>query len=166
MSAGRHPEERAPMGDPAIKVLGIYWLGMTDEMVSAQRSILFPGDAGRQEADCQIREQLSSVVLIEVFVENRDEAFDIADFVQPRIGVDADHWQAAWAEAYLTIDGTSLAVERWSSAPQTGDLRIAFFVHYWDRSAPLRSSYGEIIGLEPQPMPDRLARLVPYEFAD
>ncbi|MFZ1103453.1 MAG: hypothetical protein WAN86_11540, partial [Hyphomicrobiaceae bacterium] len=88
------------------------------------------------------------------------------EFAQAAIGVSRGNWQVAWAEAYLSPDGASLAVQRWSPAPAAGDLRIAFFIHFWDPTLPLQSSYGEIACPQPQPMPDRLERLVPFVFVD
>jgi hypothetical protein len=156
------------MGDPTIKVLGIYRLNVTDELFREQHSILYPDSLGvsRAISEPQIREQLDSVVLVEALVRDRDNRFDVSDFTQAQVGIARDHWQVAWAEAYLSLDGTALAVERWSPAPESGDLRIAFFIHGWDPMSPLLSSYGEISCPQPQPMPDRLARLVPFEPVD
>jgi hypothetical protein len=157
------------MGEPTVRVLGIYRLNVTDELFREQLSILYPDDRGgvsRAISERQIREQLGSVVLVEAHILNRDRRFDVSDFTQARIGVPRDSWQVAWAEAYLSLDGTSLSVERWSPTPESGDIRIAFFIHGWDPSSPLHSSYGAIICPQPQPMPDRLERLVPFEPVD
>src|SRR5215470_7365229 len=103
------------MAEPTIKVLGIYRLNVTDELVRRQHSILYPDslDVTRAISEPQIREQLGSVVLVEALVLNRDSRFDVRDFTQAQIGVPRDRWQAPWAEAYLSLDGTSLAVARW-----------------------------------------------------
>jgi hypothetical protein len=154
------------MSEPTITVLGIYRLNVTDELVLAQHSILYGNDGrsvSRTETESQIREQLGSVVLVEALVVNRDKRFDVSDFTQAQIGVPPDRWQAAWAEAYLSSpEGTALVEKRWAPMPEQGDLRIAFFLHYWDKATPLQTSYGEIICPEPQPMPSRLERLVPF----
>jgi hypothetical protein len=156
------------MTDPIVKVLGVYRLNVTAELFAKQLSILHPNDAGvsRAEAERQIREQLCSVVLIEAVVVNRDQHFDASDFTQAQIGLPSNRWQAAWAEAYLSPDGTALAAKRWSPAPAYGDLRIAFFFHYWNETVPLQTSYGEIMCPAPQPMPSRLERLVPFISVD
>ena len=99
-------------------------------------------------------------------VSNRDTQFNVGDFLQRRVGVSRENWQVAWAEAYLTLDGTSLAVERWDPMPESNDLRIAFFLHNWDSSRPLASSYGDIVCPAPAAMPERLEKLVPYEVVD
>lgn len=157
------------MSEPLVKVLGIYRLDVTDDLVSAQCSVLHSGAETSNlpsEAVREVRDQLFSVVLVEAVVENRDEHFSMDDFAQAQKGVERSHWQAAWAEAFLTLDGTSLVEERWSAAPEFGDIRIAFFMHNWCPSAPLQSSYGECACPPPQPMPPRLAELVPFELVD
>lgn len=153
------------MTEPIVTVLGVYRRRLTDELFVEQHSILYPNDGtgvSRTESERQIREQLGSVVLIEAVVVNRDQRFDASDFTQAQIGLPRDRWQAAWAEVYLSPDGTALAVDRWSPAPERGDLRIAFFFHYWNETVPLQTSYGEIVCPAPQPMPSRLERLVPF----
>jgi hypothetical protein len=156
------------MGEPTIKVLGIYRLDVTDELFREQHSILYPDSLGvsRAISELEIRQQLESVVLVEALVLDRDSQFDVDDFTQAQLDTPRERWQVAWAEAYLSHDGTCLAVERWSPAPESGDLRIAFFIHCWDPTLPLLSSYGEIDCPQPQPMPDRLAQLVPFEPVD
>ena len=62
------------------------------------------------------------------------------------------------------MDGESLAVEHFDPTPQSGDLRIAFYFHYFDPGKPLMSSYGDLICPAPAAMPERLARLVPYQL--
>jgi hypothetical protein len=157
------------MNEPRIEVLGVYRLPVTEELFREQFDILYGypmSEPERAQAERQCREQLSSVVLVEASVHNRDQTFDVGRFTQPQEGVPEANWQVAWAEAYLTPDGESLAVERWSKPPQSGDLRAAFFVHFWQPGLPLRTSYGEVECPAVQEMPERLARLVPYEPVD
>ena len=157
------------MGEPTIDVVGVYRLKVTDDLFREQLSILYPADlpdVARAAAEREVREQLESIVLIESLVHNQDARFDVGDFVQPREDVPRENWQVAWAEAYLSSDGESLAVNRWSPAPESGDLRVAFFLHHWDPTRPLLSTYGAIECPPPQAMPERLERLVPYEPVD
>ena len=114
----------------------------------------------------QCRAEIESAVLVEAMVRNRDERFDTGHFSQRIEGVKRDNWQVAWAEAFLTSDGTSLAVARWNGSPDTGDLRVAFFIHSWDSGQPLKSSYGDIQCPMPAPMPERLAKLLAYVNTD
>ena len=153
------------MAEPKIEVLGVYKLPVTDEMFREQFNAMYGYPMSRFErvqAELQCREQLSSIVLIEVLVRDRDERFDMGQFTQAQDGVPRANWQAAWAETYLTPDGEALSAERWSEPPQSGDLRVAFFVHFWQPEKPLCTSYGEVGCPAVQEMPERLARMVPY----
>ncbi len=152
------------MSAPQVDVLGVYRLPVTDELFREQYEILYGDPDPRAEQQC--RQQLASVVLVELLVRDRGERFEVGQFTQPQEGVPKANWQVPWAEAYLTPDGEALAVPRWDEPPQTGDLRIAFFFHYWQPEIPLRSSYGEFQCPAVQEMPERLRRLVPYEPVD
>lgn len=99
-------------------------------------------------------------------MENRDGRFSTGDFSQAQDGVPRDNWQVAWAEAFLTLDGNSLLVERWKEPPEGSDLRVAFFMHFWDEMKPLLTSYNEVRCPPVSEMPTRLKKLVPYEPLD
>jgi hypothetical protein len=158
------------MAGPTVEVLGVYRLHVSDDLFREQFDGLYgypmsPGE--RRNAERQCREQLESLVLVEAVVSNRDRRFHVGDFAQARAGQPKDNWQVAWAEAFLTSDGESLLVPRLSrDAPPDDPLRVAFFIHYWDSAQPLQSTYGEVECPAPQPMPERLERLVPFEPVD
>ena len=155
--------------DPQIEVLGVYRLSVTEELFRWQFRILHGHPMSKRErtqAEQECRKQLSSIVLVEAMVQNRDDTFDIGQFTQPQPNLPEGSWQVAWAEAYLTPDGDSLLVDRWSDPPATGDLRVAFFLHFWQPNETLRSSYGDVPCPPVEDMPERLARLVPYEPVD
>jgi hypothetical protein len=157
------------MDKPRIEILGIYALHVSDELFRKQFDILYGYEMSEKYkllAEKQCRDQLNSTVLVEVKVMNRDSQFDVSHFTQPINNVPKDNWQTAWAEAYLCPDGESLIVERWSSAPKSGDLRIAFFLHFWNPSKPLRTSYGDLVCPAIKDMPERLSKLVPYKLLD
>ena len=157
------------MNEPRIEVLGVYRLPVTEELFREQFDTLYSypmSEDERAQAECQCREQLASVVLVEAIVHNRDERFDVGQFTQPQDGMREESWQVVYAEGYLSLDGEALAVERWSKPPESGDLRVAFFLHFWQPNKPLRSTYGEVACPPAQEMPERLARLVPYEPVD
>ena len=148
------------MNAPQIDLLGVYRLRVTDELV-------------REEAECrsdvpsadelnEVRQELSSIVLVEVLVRHRDAKFDVGDFSQSQEGVDLSMRQVAYAEVYLSPDGTGI-VEECREPPVARTLRIAFFLHLWQAYTPLSSSYGDIACPEAQNMPDRLANLISYE---
>lgn len=157
------------MAQPTIEVLGVYALPVTDEMLQEQTDILHGSDlsgAERRQAEAQCREQLESIVLVEVLVRGCDMRFDIDEFSQPQDGVPRENWQAAWAEAYLSEDGETLLVERWRDPPKVDSIRVAFFIHYWNAARPLLTSYGEVTCPAVKKMPHRLQKLVPYEPVD
>lgn len=135
------------MAEPRIEILGIYRLPITEDLFKEQFDILYGypmPDEDRALAEEQCREQLCSTVLIEALVANRDKHFSVGDFSQAQDGAPRDNWQVAWAEAFLTLEGNALLVERWKEPPETGDFRVAFFMHFWDETKPLLTSYGAL----------------------
>ena len=115
-------------------------------------------ESQRRQAERSARDEISSIAMIEVIVENRNERFDIGDFVQP--GSD----QAAYDEAFLSPDGTSVLSRL--GPPDVEPLRLAFFMHYFDPEKPLATSYGQLPVPSMQEMTDRLQSLVPYQPID
>lgn len=156
------------MMQPAIEVLGLYRVRATDALIQDRIEYSYAPDQvdtpeKRSAAAQESRELIESVALIEVLVHNPDERFDVGDFTQRLHGVAPENRQAAYAEAFLAPDGTSLAADEGASDAPDGDLRIAFFLHFWDTSMPLVTSYGDIECPGVSEMPERLERLVPYE---
>ncbi len=157
------------MPAPSIEVIGVHRIQVTNDLVDEQRQILYPDSISGDEratAEAQVRDQLESVVLIEALIRGRDSRFTIDDFSQPQKHLDRSNWQAAWAEAYLDLDGEHLIVERWSEPPPAGDLRVAFYLHSWQPDLPLMTSYGAVSCPKPIPVPQRLQTLVPYVPVD
>jgi hypothetical protein len=150
------------MAEPYVEVLGVYQVRATDALIQYSYS---KDDVktkeGRAAAEHECSEFLESIVLVEIAIHDCDERFDVGDFTQ-RVGENRDNWQVAYAEAFLTPDGEALASEPSHDGPM-GDLRVAFFLHFWDSKKPLASSYGDIVCPAVAPIPERLERLVPYE---
>jgi hypothetical protein len=146
---------------PAIDVLGVYRVELGDELLTEALELKYPTPQGsaRQEAERHVREEIGSAVLIEVLVRNRDAEFDVGDFGQPNSD------QAPYAETYLSEDGTSV-ISSGYDVPSSEPLRIAFFLHYYDPTLTLRSTYGVLETPALERMPQRLAELVPYEPVD
>lgn len=157
------------MSVPQIEVLGVYRIAVTDELVQQQADVLYGDDLPpdeQAEALARCREQLESVVLIEAQVSSADKRFRVDDFTQANPDLPRESWQAAWAEAYLSADGSKL-LARWDEPEVLPEVfRIAFFLHWWQPTAPLVTSYGNIGCPAPDAMPDRLQQLVPYETID
>lgn len=153
------------MTRPRIAVLGAYRLKVTKPLIKQQFRELYHYEMSEdqfREALRHCTQQLHSVVLLEVLVENRDARFRLADFTQQLDAVPRSSWQAAWAEAYLTADGESLLVERWQPLPDVDTFRIAFFLHYFQPGRPLLSSYGQLECPPLVDMPPRLTKLAPF----
>ena len=96
--------------------------------------------------------------LIELIVRGATGKFDIGAITQEIPGEPQDNWQVPWDEIVLDADGASTAANpRW-----TGNVRIAFFFHYLDRSRPLITPFGDVSIPGETPQPSRLAILA-YE---
>lgn len=154
------------VAEPSVEVLGVYQVRATDELIRDRIQYSYSEDdvktkEGRAAVERESREFLESIVLVEVVIHGCDERFDVGDFTQ-RIDGNRDNWQVAYAEAFLTPDGEALASEHSHDVP-ADDLRVAFFLHFWDSKKPLASSYGDIDCPAVRTMPERLERLVPYE---
>ena len=156
------------MPEPSVEVIGVYRVRVTDALIQERVQYSYSRDAVATRDGCsaverECRDFLESIVLVEALVRNRDGRFDVGDFTQ-RVGDTRDNWQVAYAEAFLTPDGEALASTRSYEVPP-GDLRVAFFVHFWDEERPLATSYGDVDCPTPTAMPERLERLVPYQNA-
>lgn len=146
------------MQQPMVVILGVYKVPLTQDLFREAMEVKFAGldlsAEERRDAEEAVRRELSSVVLLDVLVSNPDERFDVGDFGQP----DSD--QAPYDEAYLSLDGKSV-ISR-CTAPASDSLRIAFFLHFFDPTKPLTTSYGLIPVPAIQEMPEHLQRIVPY----
>jgi hypothetical protein len=147
------------MVEPRVQIVGVYRVQLTDRLLQQAMETKCGGmrlsRRQRKRAEATVRDEISSAVLLEVLVEHADERFSVGDFGQP--GSD----QAAYDEAYLSPDGTSVA--SWFKAPDTESLRMVFFLHFFDRTKPLATSYGEIEIPTTTEMPERLRSLISYE---
>ncbi len=149
-----------------IELVGVYQLPLTEGLSAAQAELLY-GEHASLEQRAQVRHQLESTVLVEVLVADADADFDVGDFAQENPELPRANWQVAWAEAFLSADGQELLVARWEPLPPNHTtFRVAFFIHEWQVGRPLLSSYGNLPGAQPTPMPQRLRDLVPYELVD
>ena len=146
------------MNPPEIKVLGAYRVEFTEELLQNVMESKYGGielsEKQKTNAENAVREELSSIVLLDVKIDNPDEKCKIDNFRQP----DAD--QAPYDEAYLSSDGKSI-ISR-TKRPLGNSIRVAFFFHYFDPSKPLMSSYGIIPIPTLQEMPKYMKELMPY----
>ena len=105
-------------------------------------------------------DQMMSAALIELTMSDTDSRFLVYEFGQP------GSEQAPHLVKYLSEDGTAVVWDEdsWPSGPAPeGEVRLAFFLHYFDPSKPLKTSYGEVAVPPPVEMPERLRGLFRYE---
>ncbi|MGA1870904.1 MAG: hypothetical protein ACMUJM_20400 [bacterium] len=147
------------MASSKIEIIGIYQVPYTDELYRKAYQIKYEGISipfwKKGKIKKALKEELSSIVLIEVFVKNPDNNFDVGDFGQP--GID----QAPYEEVFLNSDGTEL-ISRGFDVPKSNELRIAFYLHFFDPARPLKTSYKELICPSIRDIPDRLKQLISY----
>jgi hypothetical protein len=84
--------------------VGVYKLSVTEELYRAQLEMY-----GDEE---QCRDHFSSVVLVEVLVNDLDERFNIGHFKQPNPAFPEGGEQVAYDEALLSIDGQKTGGQR------------------------------------------------------
>ncbi|HRP64196.1 MAG TPA: hypothetical protein PK400_12930 [Phycisphaerales bacterium] len=146
------------------QIIGVHSLSFNEAMVAEQAEILYGEDAAGLTA---VRELFESTVLIEVLVEKAGDDFNVGAFTQEDASQPRDNWQSAWAEVFLTPDGSALIAERWAPLPPGCDrFRVAFFMHRWVVGLPLMTANGPLPTPLPTTMPERLIRLAPYEYVD
>jgi hypothetical protein len=150
------------MVQPNVKVLGVYKVEVSNElfnsvMESKYGGIQLPVKQGK-EAEKAVRDELSSIYLLEILIDNPDEKFKMGDIKQS--GSD----QVAYDEAYLSTDGQAIISH--AKRPLGNSIRVAFFLHFFDPQKPLLTSYGEISVPRVEEMPTRLKEIMPYRPVD
>jgi hypothetical protein len=122
-----------------VQVLGVYQVQVTPQLFAAALELKYENSslspAHRREAEAQVREELGGVVLIEVLIKDRDASFDADKFRQDNSD------QAPYDEVYLTEDGTTV-ISTGHEVATAPVFRMAFFLHYFHPTLPLRSCYG------------------------
>jgi hypothetical protein len=149
---------------PAVRIIGAHVLEPSEELVRSAVALKYPNTeikwwkrAGIRDA---VKAELSLVALIEIEIVGVDERFQIADFRQ----MDSD--QVAYDEVFLSPDGERVVSQGFDGILSGRDLRMGFFLHHFDWTQPLLTSYGPVRVPGPSPMPERLARLMPYDPVD
>jgi hypothetical protein len=182
------------MAQPRISLIGVYiptldadrYRAFVDQEVSSQNPINFSDElkdflkrVGRGDAIVALEpeeleerreyfeQEFGSVAQIEVLVEDPDSKFSVGDFQQVDPSIPSSRWQVAWAEKFLTPDGSELLGEyRFNDLPNERSYRVVFFIHDWKHHLGLNSSYGPLALVEPTPIPERLWQIAPFELVD
>jgi hypothetical protein len=115
------------------------------------------------EIEAEYRDGLGESALIEVLVTSPDGRFNVGDFCQADPSLTHSHSQVAWCESFLAADGESRLQCDSFEVPSQPLFRVAFYIHYWQSSLGLESSYGPLALPSPQVVPSRLWVLAPYE---
>lgn len=149
------------MSNCKVEIVGVYKVPITDELFRNAMELKFGSSLSffqKFKAKKMIKAELSSLVLVEIIVKNPMPNFDISDFSQP----DSD--QVVYDEVFLSRDGTRVLSR--SKMPDDDEVRLTFFLHFYDPSKPIKSSCGMLTSGRPTNMPPRLKELVPYEPVD
>jgi hypothetical protein len=143
------------MSEPSIRVLGVYKPEIPSSVYREQWQVT--------ESDSATDAHFEKLALIEAVVSYADERFTMKDLGQT---VDVPgfrrHAQCAYDEALLSAVGNTLIDRRMKCVYGTGDLRFAFYLHFYDPARPLESPYGLVECPTIRPVPVRLKILVPY----
>jgi hypothetical protein len=150
------------MTSPKVTVCGAYRLDPSSDLFLQAMQLKFADSFGssseRQAAQDHVHAELQNVVLLEVSIQHCDQRFRVDDFSQ------AGSDQAPYDEVFLTEDGSAVDSELTGELGRVGQaVRVAFYFHFLDQRKPLNTSYGPVTVPAIEPMPNRLARLVPYE---
>jgi len=95
--------------------------------------------------------------LIEVAVSGRGR-FEPGLVTQENPSLAEENWQVPWEEHLLTADGARGApLDAGTTVDVDGEVRVAFFFHYLDPAAPLRTPAGPARLPLASPRPNRLA---------
>jgi hypothetical protein len=156
---------------PRIEVVGVYLPSADRESLEAfiaQRCAIFSDFSAERfaEIEAEFRDSLNQAALVEVIVSNPDSSFQVGDFTQPDPNVNKEQWQVAWCETFLSPDGEARLECEPYTTPSLPSYRVAFYIHYWQASLGLSSSYGPLACPHPQALPPRLWRLAPYDTVD
>lgn len=109
----------------------------------------------------------SDVHLFELNINTSPIDVDVSSFTQKDDKLPKDSWQTAYDEHFLNENGTKVIGTFLEQENLKGEkTRLVFFMYFIDFSKPLLSQFGEILLLEPSPMPDRLLEIIEFEPVD
>ncbi len=149
---------------PHVTTIGIHPLDAGDELFDqavTERYGLISLSTDRQTRESAfevVRQELASVVLVEMMIEGRDRRMYMGDFGQSRGDVLASGDEVACCEVFLSSDGTERVAD-YLDEVHGPDVRVAFFLHDYKPSRPILTSYGPVDSTVLTPMPVRLRRV-------
>lgn len=118
-----------------------------------------------QGAQGYFGQELGLVVLVEAWIRDRDDRLKFGGFGQSEGVTLGPQDQVAYDEVFLSDDGSAVAAHDLRPL-DASDLRVAFFLHFYEASRPILTSYGPVHAPDPTPLPERLSKLITYEPVD
>lgn len=112
------------------------------------------------ELPAELFEELNSVALFEVLVEQHGGKFDPYEIFEKHTT------QVAWEPAYLSADGETVVADSASELGGVNVFRVAFFVHEWPEDGELTGPTGPLAHPPFVSVPERLWKLAPYAQVD
>ncbi|MFQ5412761.1 MAG: hypothetical protein ACE5EC_10715 [Phycisphaerae bacterium] len=152
-----------------ITLIGVHPLDYSDELLDAAITRQFglialdTDPEKRERAEFRAREDLRSIVLVEMFIADRDRSLYIGDFGQSPTGILGPGDPVADQEAILSPDGTQRIAD-YLDQVQSKDVRLAFYLHGYRPDLPILTGYGQVEAPPMTAMPVRLRRVVPYRL--
>ncbi len=154
---------------PSLTVIGLYRVPLEDaELRNQLRKYYFVGNA-RNDLSSEVNrfiERCVPLVLVELELSQLDDRFRVDDFTQEMPATPRRDWQAAYAEAILSPDGTRVLARKAGCTHELHNGRIAFYFHYYDPSKPMYWSYGSFVPESVETVPRRIWSLLPYSPVD
>ena len=151
------------MDSPKLEIIGVYRIPFTEELYKKAYEVKYSGYSipfwRKGKIKKTLKEELSSIALIEIIVKKPDNKFNMGDFGQPNSD------QAPYDEAFLNPEGTQI-ISRGFDVPNSDEIRILFFLHFFDPEQPLKTSYGQLTCPKIKEIPDRLKQIIDYEPID
>ncbi len=109
----------------------------------------------------------ADVYMFEVRAPAHYAEFDLLDFMQPDAERDPGDWVTADDERYLNPTGDRVIGDHFNRPDEEHEsTRVAFFLEQPNFARPLETPFGKVVFPKPQPMPERLARIIAYDPLD
>jgi hypothetical protein len=142
-----------------ISPIGVYvWPHSAKDLKNLAKAMYGVADA---DSVRELKNQLSSLVLIELALNGVGPDFDVGDIAQVPVAERGEDTQVPYDETFITADGEqSLGC----FLPDRESFRVVFFLHEFDPTRGLYWTRGEQIDLpKPTELPARLKDHVRYD---
>ncbi|GJQ29542.1 MAG: hypothetical protein HBSAPP03_14260 [Phycisphaerae bacterium] len=147
----------ARAGVAAVEILGVYAHKPPVSTIRQYAKVLVGGTPASRLK--RAHRELSRAVLVEALVHHPRKNFDFK-FGQGGKGINS----FGWDPRELTLDGRAIIEGETDMSKPC--LRVAVWIHAYSPRKGLRTEYGRLPPRPILPMPERLARLVPYRPVD